>query len=184
MSTTVKPVNTGLIENPQFLSFDTKIIIQPVAKFKVSDFFKDREGNIPMHLGESFKTGILEKSKDLELSLENETPLSKFKLIPNVWDSDIHFDFKEKPIIPILTFLPLLKALIEAQPKGEAKEDGLDNSGKSNVFHVDLTEINPSLGVVAARVLWAGGEWRCFLYFLNTGRPWYTDGFFFSLAIL
>jgi len=184
MNAVVKPVNTGLIENPQFLSFDTKIIIQPVAKFKVSDFFKDREGNIPMHLGESFKTGILEKSKDLELSLENETPLSKFKLITNVWDSEIHSDFYQKPIIPVKIFLPLLKSLIENQPNGEAKEDGLDNSGYSNIFNVDLSEINPSLGVVAVIVLWLGGEWRLNAYSLDYHCRWADVYHFLSLAIL
>lgn len=166
-----------------FLSFICVVKIAPVGKFIVGNFFKHREGDIAMYLGDNFKTWILEKSKDLELSLENETELSKFKLIKNAWDSEIHTDFEKKPIIPIKIFLPLLKALIEAQPKGEAKGDGLDNSGYSNIFNVDLTEINPGLGVVAVDVRWCGGEWYLIAYILDYGRRGF-DRHFFSLATL
>ena len=168
----------------QFLSFICVVKIQPVPKFRVGVFFKHREGNIPMYFGDNFKTWILEKSKDLELSLETETELSKFKLIKNAWDSEIQSDFDQKPIIPVKIFLPLLKVLIEAQPKGEEKEDGLDNSGYSNIFNVDLTEINPSLGVVAVDVGWDGGEWNLNAFSLDYNFRWNADRHFFSLATL
>lgn len=166
----------------QFLSFVCVLKIQLIKKFRVGDFFKHRQGPIQMYLGDNFKNWILEKSKDLELSLEEETELSKFKLIKNAWDSEIHSDFEKKPIIPVKIFLPLLKALIEAQPKGEAKEDGLDNSGYSNIFNVDLTEINPSLGVVAVDVYWLDDAWNLCASSLAYGNCWVADGHFFSLV--
>lgn len=168
----------------QFLLFLCVVKIQPVAKFRVGDFFKHREGDIPMYLGDNFETWILEKTKDLELSLEKETELSKFKLIKNACYSEIHSDFDKEPVIPVKIFLPLLKALIEGQPKGEAKENGLDNSGYSNLFNVDLTEINPFLGVVAVGVSWFDGEWGLNARSLGYDNRWGADGPFFSLATL
>lgn len=168
----------------QFLSFLCVVKVPPVKKFRVGDFFKHREENIPMYFGDNFKTLILEKSKDLEMSVENETELSKFKLIKNAWDSEIHSDFEKKPVIPIKIFLPLLKSLIENQPKGEAKEGGLHSSGYSNIFNVDLTEVNLSFGVVAVRVDWSGVEWYCNAHSLDCADRWYADYPFFSLATL
>lgn len=165
-----------------FLSFICSVKIAPVEKFTVGNFFKHRQGSIQMYLGDNFKSWILEKSRELELSLENETELSKFKLIKEAWDCEIHTDFEKKPIIPIKIFLPLLKALIEAQPKGEEKQDGLDNSGNSNIFNVDLTEINLSLGVVAVDVFWYGGGWNLLAYALDYSYRWIADHHFFSLA--
>ena len=165
----------------QFLAFLCVIKIQPVKKFTVGKFFKTG-GETPLYFGNNFKNWILENSKNLELSLETETELRKFKLIKNAWDSEIQSDFEKKPIIPILIFLPLLKALIEAQPKGEAKEDGLDNSGYANIFNVDLTEINPKLGVVAVRVYWGGDGWDCDAFSLDCIDRWGSDYHFFSLA--
>ncbi len=171
-----------LIANPQFVSFETQIKIQPVKKFKVGDFFKHRQGPIQMCLDDNFKTLILKKAKNLELSIEEETELSKFKLIKNAWDSEIHTDFDKKPVIPVKIFLPLLKSLIENHPKGEAKEDGLGNSGKVNIFNVDLSEINSSLGVVAVYGLWNGVEWYLCADSLDYNDRWGTDYYFFSLA--
>jgi hypothetical protein len=164
----------------QFISFICVVKIQPVKKFKVGDFFTG--GSISMYFGDNFKSWILEKSKDLELSSEEETLLNKFLLKKDAWDTEIHSDFEKKPVIPVKIFLPLLKALLEAQPKGEFSETGLDNSGKSNIFNIDLTEINPSLGVVAVYVYWFGAEWRCLAYSLDFSFRWNADGHFFSLA--
>lgn len=166
----------------KFLAFICVVKISPVKKFRVGDFFKHREGKIQMYLGDNFKNWILEKSKDLELSLEEETLLNKFLLKKNAWDSEIHTDFDKKPIIPVKIFLPLLKSLIENQPNGEAKEDGLDNSGYSNIFNVDLTEINPELGVVAVDVYWCGGEWLLNANSLDYDGRWDAAYPFFSLA--
>lgn len=168
----------------KFLVFMCVVKIQPVKKFRVGDFFKHRQGPIQMYLGDNFKSWILDKSKDLELSLENETELSKFKLIKNAWDTEIHTDFDKKPIIPVKIFLPLFKSLIENQPNGEAKEDGLDNSGNFNIFNVDLTEINPSLGVVAVYVYWDGVEWYLNASSLDYYCRWNADNYFFALATL
>lgn len=168
----------------QFLSFICTVKVSPVQKFRVGDFFKHREGNIPMYFDEYFTTWILEESKGLELSLEKEISLSKFKLIKRAWDSEIYSDFKKIPIIPVKIFLTLLKSLIENQPNGEVKEDGLDNSGYSNIFSVDMVKINPKFGVVSVVLFWSGGEWRFFVKLLD-----YRDGFsvgnhFFSLTTL
>lgn len=165
----------------QFLSFICVVKIQPVPKFRVGDFFKHREGKIKMYLGDHFKE-IIEKCKDLELSLEEEILLNKFLLKKNAWDSEINTDFEKKPIIPVKIFLPLLKALLEAQPKGEFSETGLYNSGQSNIFNVDLTEINPKLGVVAVALIWRDGEWYLDASSLDYYNRWRAGRHFFSLA--
>ncbi len=142
---------THILTKPQkimnYLAFLWTIKIPPVEKFKVGDFFEEKRSS---YEEERFKNWILKNAKDLELSLEKESFLNKFILKKTAWDLDIQSDFEQKPIIPIKIFLPLLKSLLQTQSNGEIKEYGLNRG--SNLFLVDVSEINPILKVVVVDV--------------------------------
>lgn len=170
----------------KFLSFVGIIQIKPVSKFRVVKFYQDthlkEDRTVLICIGDSFRSSVLSKCEELELSLNENVELAKFKLVKKVLKyTNLESDFNERPIIPIKTFLPLLKDLLESQPRGEKKEGGLDVD-KQNIFHVDLTEIDTELGVVPFGVFYGGLGWyldiNSFHYFYNYNR----DGYFFSLA--
>jgi len=71
--------------------------------------------------------------------------------------------------------------MIEVQPNGEFKEDGLDNSGKANIFNVDLTEIGIN-EIVAVSVYRVDGVWRMLDFDLDFSDRWFTGLSFFSPA--
>ncbi len=172
---TIQSTNTGLIENPQFLSFERKIIVPPVPKFLVGDFYKN---NGVIKIEECFESWVLEKSKDLELSLEEEILLNEFPLKKNAWDSDIKSDFAQNPIIPVKIFLPLLKSLIENQPKENKLDLGYN---KANIFHVDLNKINPKYKIVIVCVYYTR-IWNLSSSLVDFRRKWPIGVSFFNFV--
>jgi len=157
-----------------FTSFVSSIKIQPLKRFNVGNFFRGY-GNI--FFNERFRC-IVDQIEDLELSLEEEIELNKFLIIKDAFDSDIQSDFSKNPAIPILTFIPLLKFLIEVKFDQEnEEEDFLDNS---NIFLVDLSEIDPNMGIVAVNVGFNGN--KCFIngFLVDDNEPWENDKYFFT----
>lgn len=170
----------------KFLSFVDIIKIKPVSKFRVVEFYQHtklkEDRTVLICIGDTFLSFVLSKCEDLELSLNENVELAKFKIDEKVFKyTNIESDFNESPIIPIKIFLPLLKDLLESQPRGEKKEGGLDVH-KQNIFHVDLTEIDNELGVVPFKVFYGGLGWyleiNSFHYFYRDG----CDGYFFSFV--
>lgn len=125
-----------LVKNPKFLIHEKDIIIPPVPPFRLGSFFKE-DGNPLLHLGDNFRIDILKGHKNLTVS-SGELCLSQFKLKDSNAKSfnKVYSDLNRDPQIPILTFLPLLKGLIELNSKmtilGEYK----------NIFSLDLSTLN------------------------------------------
>lgn len=142
--------------------FSRLINVRPVEKFRVEDFFKFDEtvGGIRMHFSNNFKKVIKKvQEENRELFLEKQIDIKKFKFTRSPSDAEINRDIKEKTLISIFAFLPILRALIEAQPNGEIKKEGLNTKGQSNIFYVDLSEINNSYRVGAVQVYFLDGKW-------------------------
>lgn len=142
--------------------FSRLINVRPVEKFKVEDFYKHDVivGGIRMHFSKEFQK-ILKKVKEenRELFLEKEINIKKFKFTRSPSDAEINRDIKEKTLISIFAFLPILRALIEAQPNGEIKKEGLNTKGQSNIFYVDLSGINNYYKVGVVQVFFLAGKW-------------------------
>lgn len=162
-----------------FLSFICNITIPKGIELIVGDFYKTG-GIVPMSFGDNFTNWILNPMKEMKVSLDTETSLKKFLLKKKAYDTEIQSDFTQKPVIPLKVFMAQLKAMIEAQPNGEFKQDGLDNSGKANIFNVDLSEINPNLGVVVLYVFRYGDVWYCRAGLLGYDYHWHDGDSFFS----
>lgn len=166
----------------EFLSYVCQIEIGPVKEFTVADFYKVGREELPMFFGDNFMNWIVKPMQKMKLSSKVKTFLHKFLLKKDAHDTEIQSDFVGNPVIPAKKFMIQLKAMLEAQPKGAYKEDGLYNSGKVGIFNVDLTEINSELGVVAVSVRWRGDEWALSAYTLDDDHRWYAGFSFFSLA--
>ncbi|PIZ87503.1 hypothetical protein COX93_00720, partial [Candidatus Nomurabacteria bacterium CG_4_10_14_0_2_um_filter_30_12] len=151
----IQQVGTHVV---QFLSFVCEVVILGVKEFVVGDFYKSGENNgIKLFFGSNFETWILNPMKKMEIFLP-ESKLKKHLLIKNAYDTEMQTDFLEKPIIPIKQFMAQLKNMILAQSNGEVKKDGLDVSGKANIFHVDLSKLGDNR-VVAVYVYRFGVGW-------------------------
>ena len=184
----VKWVNNGcqLIQQigahvMQFVTFTCEIIILEVKEFVVSDFYKSGESNgIKLFFGSNFETWILNPMKKMKISLP-ESKLKKHLLIKNAYDTEMQKDFQTKPIISVKEFVAQLKNMILAQPNGEFKKDGLDVSGKTNIFHVDLSELGDNR-VVAMSVFRRGDAWYVNAYGFDYINRWYDGRSFFAPA--
>ncbi len=157
-----------------FTIFASSVSIQPVKRFNVGDFFlENKQGKIKICVNEHFKW-ILNQIKDLELSLEHPIDLDKSLIIKDAFDSDLQSDFCRNSAIQLLTFIPLIKGLIEAY---ENKEYGLDNS---NIFFVDLSEIDPNIGTIAVNVGFSGDKFCINGFPVDDNELWEVDSYFFS----
>ena len=165
----------------QFLSLTYEVAIPEVKEFVVGDFYKSGENNgVKLSFGSNFEEWILDLMGRMKISL-SESKLVRHLLIKDAYDTEMQTDFLEKPIVPVKQFMAQLKNMILAQPNGEVKEDGLDVSGKANIFHVDLSELGDSR-VVAVSVGRYGDEWLISaLEFGSIGR-WFEGVLFFAPA--
>ncbi len=130
----------------EFLAYICSVEIAPVEEFTVGDFYKMYQ-EIPMGFGYNFEAWILYEMKNMKLSLRDKTLLHKFLVKKDGYDANFRSDFVvESPVIPVKKFMVQLKAMLESQPKGETKENGLYSPGV-NFFYVDLEEIgHPTKG--------------------------------------
>jgi len=166
----------------QFLTFVCEVSIPKVKEFVVGDFYKHQtDKGIRLYLGSNFVNWIVNPMKEMKISLSEESKLKKHLLKKNAYDTEIHTDFSEKPIIPVKKFVVLLQAMISAQPNGKAKEGGLDTSGKANIFNIDLSELGDNR-VVAVHVRRAGGAWYVNAHELDYYDRWDEGYSFFAPA--
>lgn len=158
-------MNTQLNEGSMISTFEKQLIIPTVLKFRIGDFFHEY-GDIPMWFDNYFKS-IIEQVKDMEVFLEEEILLDRCKLEKKMGDSKIPVSHEEKPLIPLLEFFPILKNLLEDRMKNHHPETGLDNSGKCNIFDIDLTEIEPCTRMMSLNVFYGDGTWIFLVRHIN-----------------
>ncbi len=163
----------------KFLSYTCAVEVAPVKEFTVGDFYQTGKERTPMYfVGDNFTNWILNPMKKMKLSFTAKTLLHKFLLKKDSHDTEMQSDFAVgSPIIPVRKFMAQLKAMVEAQPRGEAKEDGLYNSGKANIFNVDLSGIGDKR-VVAVNVHWSAVGWRLDASPLDCDARYEGDSFF------
>lgn len=159
----------------EFLSYTCEVEIAPVKDFTVGDFYQTGKDGTPMYFGDNFTSWILNPMKKMKLFLGVKTLLHKFLLKKNAHDTEMQSDFiTESPVIPVKKFMAQLKAMIE--------NNSLDNSGKANIFNVDLSEIGDDR-VVAVDVSWLGVGCSFDAGPLDYGHRWREGYSFFSPAI-
>ncbi|MFA7285854.1 MAG: hypothetical protein WC011_03335 [Candidatus Paceibacterota bacterium] len=185
MNTQIDSLKTGLIEKPKFISFVGQSIIPPIKIFSLENFYPHDEDNHHIIFSESFNDLIIAPMKGTVLYLKEETLLNKFSLNLNnaIFDVEIQNDFKKDPVVPVKTFLPLLKGAFENEFNVLLKKEGLDCRMRNNLFFVDLTEIDESLGTVVVTVLRTEKGWFCNAEHFGVQLVFGVPMYFFSLCI-
>ncbi len=146
-----------------YLLFVCEVPIPEVKEFTVQDFYRDTKdipgSDIKISVNDNFKKWILDPLKNKKLCLPPSTLDKYFVQEYNVSSIQIQSDFSVKPIIPIKQLLSQIKGMIENQPKGDFKADGLTvENNNNNVFHADLSEIGKN-EIIEIYVCWFMGHW-------------------------
>lgn len=146
----------------EYLLFVCEVPIPEVEEFTVQDFYQDTKDTpgamIKISMNNNFKKWILDPLKNRKLCLPPSTLDKYFVQEYNVSPIQIQSDFSTKPIIPIEKLLAQIKGMIENQPKGKSKLDGLIVDCNNNVFHADLSEIGKN-EIIEIYVCWFMGHW-------------------------